>query len=202
MGGIERVISVLSSGLVNANIKVTLLSMYSKTIGNSFFSLANEVECVHAGLSLGDNTTDYLVRFFDENTFDDLVTFHAGTAMILASIIKKIQPIRWIATEHCDPNSYTWKRQLLNLYAYKKADALIVLTDYSAEYYRKRSIKQTIVIPNPVSFTCNNACHYSKTVLAVGRVEEIKRFDMLVKAFGSLEEKYPDWKLRIIGTGT
>ena len=38
--------------------------------------------------------------------------------------------------------------------------------------------------------------------MAVGRVEEVKNYDLLVKAFGSIEDKYPDWTLRIAGDGS
>ena len=204
LGGIERVISVLSIGFSKKeNIQLTLLSLHSQAGKNSFFQLSEGTKCIHANCPLNEKPDNYLVKFFSENVFDDLVTFHAGTALIVSRIINKIKPIKWIATEHCDPLNYTWKRRLLNLYAYSKADFLVVLTDQTAEYYRKRLLRKITVIPNPVSFTCAESCHYSsKTILAVGRIEMVKRFDLLVKAFNSLTEKYPDWKLRIIGSGS
>jgi len=40
-----------------------------------------------------------------------------------------------------------------------------------------------------------------KTVLAVGRVTEVKRFPLLAEQFVHLHGRVPDWKLRIIGDG-
>ena len=40
-----------------------------------------------------------------------------------------------------------------------------------------------------------------KTVLAVGRLTEVKRFDLLVEQFIRLHPRMPDWKLRLIGDG-
>ncbi len=40
-----------------------------------------------------------------------------------------------------------------------------------------------------------------KTVLAVGRVTEIKRFDLLAEQFIHLHPRMPDWKMRLIGDG-
>jgi glycosyltransferase involved in cell wall biosynthesis len=40
-----------------------------------------------------------------------------------------------------------------------------------------------------------------KTVLAVGRVTEVKRFDLLVEQFIRLHPRVPDWKLRLVGDG-
>ena len=40
-----------------------------------------------------------------------------------------------------------------------------------------------------------------KTVLAVGRLHEVKRFDLLIRLFAALHKQFPDWKLRIVGDG-
>ena len=40
-----------------------------------------------------------------------------------------------------------------------------------------------------------------KTVLAVGRLNEVKRFDLLIRLFAALHGEFPDWKLRIVGEG-
>ena len=40
-----------------------------------------------------------------------------------------------------------------------------------------------------------------KTVLAVGRLNEVKRFDLLIRMFSTLHAQFPDWKLRIVGEG-
>ena len=40
-----------------------------------------------------------------------------------------------------------------------------------------------------------------KTVLAVGRLHEVKRFELLIRLFAALHRQFPDWKLRIVGDG-
>ncbi len=40
-----------------------------------------------------------------------------------------------------------------------------------------------------------------KTVLAVGRLNEVKRFDLLIRLFNVVHTQFPDWKLRIVGEG-
>ena len=40
-----------------------------------------------------------------------------------------------------------------------------------------------------------------KTLIAVGRVADVKRFDLLAEQFCHLHERAPDWKLRLIGDG-
>lgn len=41
----------------------------------------------------------------------------------------------------------------------------------------------------------------SKTVLAVGRLNSVKRFDLLISHFAELHKDFPDWNLRIVGDG-
>ena len=40
-----------------------------------------------------------------------------------------------------------------------------------------------------------------KTVLAVGRLHEVKRFELLIRLFAAVHKQFPDWKLRIVGDG-
>ncbi len=203
LGGIERVISLLSEGFSrNDDINLTILSLHSNSIDHSYFSISEKTSCVHASIPLNQKYDDYLISYFSENHFDDLITFHSGVALVVSRIIDKIKPIQWIATEHSYPKSYTSKRRLLNQFVYRKADRLVVLTDEIADYYRKRFMPNVTVIPNPVSFISNDLSRYSHNILAVGRIEEVKRFDLLVEAYGSIEKKYPDWKLRIVGGGS
>ena len=195
-------ISSLSMGFSNDDeISLTILSLNSKK-NNSYFLFAEKTICIHANCPFDKAPDDYLIHFFAENAFDDLVTFHSDIALAVTRIINRIKPIRWIATEHHDPEYYTWKRRLLNLYAYHRADCLVVLTDKAAEYYRRKLIKNILIIPNPVSFMSGELKRSSKQILAVGRMEAVKRFDLLVEAFGSIEIRYPDWNLCIVGAGS
>lgn len=203
LGGIERVISLLCQGFrEDDSIELTILSLYSKPGTTSFFQLSDKVKCVHAGFSVNSKPIRFLIDFFKKNSTEVLITFHPDIALMVAGIKPFFKSIKWIATEHSQPPQYTWKRRLLNLIAFRRADRFVVLTDDIADYYVKRHVHNTMVIPNAVSFVCEKPSNYSTNILAVGRIEEVKRFDLLVKAFGSIGKKYPEWKLKIAGSGT
>lgn len=40
-----------------------------------------------------------------------------------------------------------------------------------------------------------------KTIVSVGRLHPVKGFDRLIRIFSTVSDKYPDWKLKIIGDG-
>ena len=91
---------------------------------------------------------------------------------------------------------------------YRNLDILALLTPKLVEEARElmegyNSHTHLVYMPNflehyPASVTEEGR---EKTVLAVGRMTEVKRFDLLVEQFVRLHEREPDWKLRLIGDG-
>ena len=82
-----------------------------------------------------------------------------------------------------------------------KLDALVVLTNYDADNWKK--IAKTIVIPNFYPFYPKilKGYKYGKTVITVGRYSEEKGFDLLLYAWKKVYEKHKDWNLNIFGCG-
>jgi len=81
------------------------------------------------------------------------------------------------------------------------ADQTVVLTEKDAIDFKRLKSKKIEVIPNftSIGVTPPSKCH-DKVILAVGRHEPQKGFDMLIKAWSKVIA--PGWKLRIIGNGS
>ena len=63
-------------------------------------------------------------------------------------------------------------------------------------------LKKNIIMPNPIGFYSKKIdTNKSKIILAVGRLDYIKGFDLLIKAWRLLFIRHPDWKIQIIGSG-
>ena len=60
-----------------------------------------------------------------------------------------------------------------------------------------------VYLPNFLEHFPENPDKYQreKTVLAVGRLHEVKRFELLIRLFAAVHAQFPDWKLRIVGEG-
>lgn len=202
-GGIERVISVLSKYFAENNgWNVTILSLYSQSISTSF-DFVDDVEIIHGELEIEDDIKPYLCNIFSEKKYDVLFTFHPGIGLEYLRIKKKFPNLYWIATEHSSPYDYTWKRKLLNLLTYHGANKLIVLTESAKSYYKRRMIFQTQLIPNPLPFEMEQCSDCSsKKIIAVGRLEQVKQFDLLIEAFSKIAQNYPEWTLDLLGDGT
>ena len=82
----------------------------------------------------------------------------------------------------------------------KHYDRFVVLTREDMGYWR--GVKNIQVIPNARSFETPYKSYLDdKRVIAVGRLERQKGFDMLIGIWKSVCERVPDWHLDIIGEG-
>ena len=91
-----------------------------------------------------------------------------------------------------------WRRKIdLSV---RNLDALVLLTQHDADSWA--GLTRTIVIPNSLPFypqqgsSCNN-----KRVIFVGRLNEQKGLEYLIKTWESVHRKHPDWELHMFGDG-
>lgn len=89
--------------------------------------------------------------------------------------------------------------------AAKHADCLIVLGKNDVNNYKQNlpRIKNIKYIYNPVAVsTLGQADIDSKRVMAAGRLEDQKGFDLLIDAWSKIEKDCPEWHLDIFGEGS
>ncbi|MBY7124805.1 MULTISPECIES: glycosyltransferase family 4 protein [Bacillus] len=87
---------------------------------------------------------------------------------------------------------------------YKKLDALTCLTDSEISDYEqllKGSKVDLYKVENATDIPGETAKLDKKVVIAAGRYAPEKGFDLLIPAFSKVIKKYPDWKLKIFGSG-
>lgn len=91
-----------------------------------------------------------------------------------------------------------WRRKLDN--KVKKLNALVLLTQHDADSWT--DIVKTVVIPNSLPFypqqasSCDN-----KRVIFVGRFNEQKGLEYLIKTWEGVYQKHEDWTLHMYGQG-
>lgn len=88
---------------------------------------------------------------------------------------------------------------------FARVDVVACLTEADARSYRK-ALKKTealvVVIPNAIPDVLPDAADPAvHELVAVGRLEPAKGFDLLIAAFAQVAPRYPDWTLRIVGDG-
>ena len=106
-----------------------------------------------------------------------------------------------------DFNGRPWLQRLARLYDWwqvrfiRRADALVVLTRQDATQWPE--VPRVVVITNPLTFWPEEtATLKAKAVIAAGRLEPQKGFDLLVEAWKDVHAVAPDWQLNIFGDGS
>jgi len=81
----------------------------------------------------------------------------------------------------------------VSVVALTKSDQAVIMEHYAP--------KLCVCIPNAIPFELKpyNDQPEQKTIVAIGRLTPQKGFDLLIRAFAGVAEKYPDWKLNIVG---
>jgi glycosyltransferase involved in cell wall biosynthesis len=130
-----------------------------------------------------------------------------GTRPGLNIYIGKFAPSRAVivAQEHLALDHHG-RRLIRRLYKmYKKFDAVTTVSEADARDYRRampRIASRVSHIPNSVPPTpLDPSDGMSKLIVAAGRLEEVKRYDLLLRAFAKVHRLHPDWRLRIYGHG-
>ncbi|MGY0019353.1 glycosyltransferase family 4 protein [Streptomyces sp. YJ-C3] len=108
-----------------------------------------------------------------------------------------------VAQEHMNHGTHRPDVQRRIVETYERFDAVAVLTERDrGEYARLLPGTRVVRIPNAVhSLDQTLADHGARIAVAAGRLFPQKGFDLLIPAWAKLVGTYPDWQLRIYGSG-
>ena len=207
-GGAERVLSLMANYWSQKNYSIIVLTLDNLT---PFYALEDGIKLeklsllknsisVFSAIANNIKRINIIRKKLIEIDPDIVISFMTETNIISTigcRIINK--PI--IIAERTNYNllkSQVWIS--LRKIVYRFSNALIVQTRYDKEKYNR--LADTFIINNPlkVKETNLNNSREENTILAVGRLDKLKGFDRLIKAYSNLGQK--DWKLAIIGEGS
>ena len=216
-GGAERVLTLLANEFCDKGWSVTLLTLDSGS-EPAFFELHSDIQ--HWPLSL----------MREQGNWWKAAKIHILRPLLLRRAIKRSRPLAVITfidlnniltlvatiglkvpiviSERVHPAFYSigmfWS--LLRKVVYKRSACLVLQTRDARSFFSSSIQENSRIIPNPVlvpeySGPALKSGASSKTLLAMGRLRQQKGFDLLLKAFAPLYNKFPDWMLEIWGEG-
>ncbi|MEY4475707.1 MAG: hypothetical protein RL248_1474 [Pseudomonadota bacterium] len=209
-GGTERASLALANYLVKDGYQVVIISLTGNTPPKFYaderiklVSLFDEKKC----FSLAYFSVFFrLRRILIEESINVLIDVDTMLALFSTTALlgTKIKHISW---EHFNykNNLNIMSRKLARKVAAKYADTVVTLTEKDRGYWLEENKypEKIISIPNPLPFKPLHklVIKKTKTVLALGRLNHIKGFDLLINIWARIEERCPDWKLIIAGDG-
>lgn len=109
-----------------------------------------------------------------------------------------------VVAERTDPAMHTtvpvaWRhaRRLL----YRRASAIVAQTEAAATWLGQHCGTAVHTIPNALRTLPSASAARELLLLSVGRLEPVKGFDVLLRAFARVHADFPAWQLAIVGDG-
>lgn len=211
-GGVEQVTSSLSAEL-SEKYDVYVLSLIF-TEGKLAYELAPGVHFSFLQRSssrlrvLRKELKPLLKRYLSENKID--IAFLQGNySGFIATTLRNGTNIKLIFCDHGDLISQWKQKQIttIRFIASLLSHRVVTLTKSNQEdYIRKfhlprRKISNIYNWVSPDQVYSKHYCRNSRKIIAAGRMEEEKGFDLLLSAFSVVVEKHPDWHLDLWGDG-
>jgi Glycosyltransferase len=211
-GGAERVIVNLCEYFINSGNQVNLITCYKAekeyVINKNINTICLEDSAQSQKESIGKRffiRRKKLKKVMQTLKTDVIICFLPEPIMLMTSLKGSIQaPI--IISERSDPKT-VYSNIIYKLavrWLYIRADGCVFQTKEAQEYFDRRLQQKSTIIVNPVneSFVGQEwTGERDKTIVSVGRLEQVKNFQLLIQSFYELRDRFPDYKLIIYGDG-
>lgn len=221
-GGAERVAASLANHWAEKGLKITLVTVTRADC--DFYFLHPSVKRI--GLNLAGNHAGFLgglrhnlyriitLRAVLRKVRPDIALGFMTTSNVLLACASMGLALGTVGSEHVHPPKFRlgflW--ETLRRLSYGRLHAVTALTSETASWLRSyTNARYVTVIPNaalwplplfeprvPPASVVQAKC---KILLAVGRLETQKGFDLLIDAFARLTQKHPAWNLVVLGEG-
>jgi len=213
-GGAERVVTTMANHWVSLDRDVHVITLAAEAepafpldgrVTIHALNVASKARGLVSALLGNFRRILALRRSIKQNTPDVVVAYMAATN-ILTIIACLGLDVRVVATEHAPPfhwpNWSIWNR--LRLFFYPRASVVVLQSEMALDYYPENVRRKTAVLPNPIHIEADAGVvdlPAGKIVIAMGRLSEEKRFDLLLRAFSQVADSNPEWSLVILGEG-
>lgn len=213
-GGAERVISVLLSALANQGYNVGLMSYL---VTDEDYEIDKRVERFFIGKDYNETKSNPVGRKLRRlKRIKEVVQEYKPDIIIpfLEPIVKEVyqavgkKGIPIVATVRNLPMYKSKAGKIVYNYIYEHCDIIFFQTEGQKEYFSKRVVNKSFVLPNPVNedfVKCGkNRRNFGKirNIISAGRLTEQKNHRLLIDAMIVVHDLYPECDLKIYGHGS
>ena len=197
VGGAEKILTTLANHFSNIGYEITILIASKR---GSFFPLNRDIEVRELKRV---KPIFILIRELKREILSinpDIIISFMSEMNILATIASKLANKPIVVSERSAYDFLDikpiWKK--LRRVIYPFVDGLVVLTNADRDRYH--FVKNRYKIENPLILKNRHSnIKREKIILAVGRLNPVKGFDILIRAFSKIKNR--EWRLRVVGEG-
>lgn len=230
-GGVEKILTLKANYLANKrdyNVSIITFDQPKQPI---FFNLDKKVKVFHLDIGSSDSSKSLILRklnnikYYDsflvkltnliETINPDITISLGGGELFIVNKLKdnSIKLAEYHVTmgyflyyQNKEKNKLKKIAQNFSLRKFignlKKYEKFIVLTEGDRKEWSQYS-NNVIKIPNFITMELNEKSSLQNyTAIAVGRFEPEKQFDHLILAWKEVTKKYPNWHLKLKGSGS
>lgn len=211
-GGAERVIANLARHFEQSGYRVVLVTTHKAEDEYEVPEMVKRIisEPLEEELRRG-RIGNFFVRFQKLRSIwkqekPDVILSFIGKNNMMALLTSAGVDIPVVVSVRGEPREeyYNGMLRFLAKWLFRFADGIVLQTKACMEFFPAGVRRKAVILKNPVNpaFFCEPyKGEREKTIVAVGRVDENKNHEMLVKAFAQLAEEFPEYKLVIYGDG-
>lgn len=214
-GGAERVLAQIASGLADRGHDVTVISSDAAGV-SPFYPVSDKVRLLRLGIGNvagSSGAIDLCKRMLAfrrvilDLSPDGVVGFmHPTYLPVGLALLGSSIPV--IASEHTSPEHYRGRptQRLLLQLTPLICKRILVVAEQIRQSFGWWLRRKMVVLPNPVTVQPTSRLESPgsgnrKILLSVGRLGPEKGHAILLTAFSSITERFPEWTLRIVGDG-
>lgn len=212
LGGANRVIANLTEYFSSKKYEVILINDIEPRPEVKTYKVSNKVRrfFLDENKKYSNNITKQFKRIYTlrklvkKENIDVVVSFMGppNYRMLLATIGMKTKKVVSVRNDPYREYGYGYRKVVARV-IFRLTDACVFQTNDAKQYFPKSVQRKSKVIFNPVNTKFYNVCWKAteKSIAIVGRLQEQKNPLLVLEAFESIANEFPEYKLVYYGDG-
>lgn len=211
-GGAERVFVNLAEYFYKEDYDVCIITQYRK---NDEYIISPAIERVLSDLTAEEVGKSRIRNFFRrlhklrcilKTVSPDILLTCTAKSNFMAMAASTFLKTKVVVSIVADPKMeyYTKLMCLIAKTYFRFADGIVFQTKEARAFFPKYIQKKSVILPNalnPQFLRDRYTGERKREIVSVGRLDDNKNHEMLIRAFAQTADKFPEYKLTIFGDG-
>ena len=208
-GGAERVVALLANHLDSIGYQVRIITFQGEDkyeLNEGVTRLKLHKHYLFRSVVF-NGSINLFFHYLKKSNRPDIMNSHIDILGYLSIPIAKLFGLNIIVSEHNNHLANNTRAQkFLWDHLYPRTDVVTILTKFDLDYFSKKN-KRVEVMANPCTFPViseeDSLADRKKEILLIGGLNRFlqKGFDNFMPVAAAVLNRYPDWTIKIVGSG-